>query len=259
MSTSPPPLLVTADEPLLDELLRLAAAAGSTPEVARDVPAALRAWPRAPLVLVGHDLADTLARASPSRREGVFVVLLAPTPDAVFRCALARRGRERGRAAAVRGLVGRAPHRRGRHRPGARPDLGSHRRRQAAPERRRSPVRSRRSPGARVRPWSSTPTRSVRASTGCSVSTWSRASVGTASATRPGGSVLERSVTPCHAARASPPSPGTPDRRRRPSRLSPCARCCRLPGGDTTRSSSTCLAAPIRWSTRSCRAATGCW
>lgn len=89
MSTSPPPLLVTADERLLDELLRLAAAAGSTPEVARDVPAALRAWPRAPLVLVGHDLADALARASPSRREGVFVVLLAPTPDAVFRSALA--------------------------------------------------------------------------------------------------------------------------------------------------------------------------
>ena len=89
MSTSPPPLLVTADERLLDELLRLAAAAGTTPEVARDVPAALRAWPRAPLVLVGHDLADPLARASPSRREGVFVVLLAPTPDAVFRSALA--------------------------------------------------------------------------------------------------------------------------------------------------------------------------
>ena len=89
MSTSPPPLLVTADERLLDELLRLAAAAGTTPEVARDVPAALRAWPRAPLVLVGHDLADALARASPSRREGVFVVLLGPTPDAVFRSALA--------------------------------------------------------------------------------------------------------------------------------------------------------------------------
>ena len=89
MSTAPPPLLVTADDRLLEELLRLAAAAGTTPEVARDVPAALRAWGRAPLVLVGHDLADPLARASPSRREGVFVVLLAPTPDAVFRSALA--------------------------------------------------------------------------------------------------------------------------------------------------------------------------
>ena len=34
------PLFVTADETLLDELLRLAAAAGSTPEVAHDAPAA---------------------------------------------------------------------------------------------------------------------------------------------------------------------------------------------------------------------------
>jgi secretion/DNA translocation related CpaE-like protein len=89
MTTSTPPLLVTDDDALLDELLRLAAAAGSTPEVARDVPAALRAWARAPLVLVGADLADALARAAPSRREGVFVVILAPTPDSVFRTALA--------------------------------------------------------------------------------------------------------------------------------------------------------------------------
>src|SRR3954449_354862 len=83
------PLLVTADETLLDELLRLSAAAGTTPDVAHDVPAALRAWAKAPLVLVGADVAPALARASPSRREGVFVVLLAPTPDAVFRSALA--------------------------------------------------------------------------------------------------------------------------------------------------------------------------
>src|SRR5690242_6309727 len=48
------PLFVTADESLLDELLRLAAAAGTTPDVAHDVPAALRACPRAPLVLVGE-------------------------------------------------------------------------------------------------------------------------------------------------------------------------------------------------------------
>jgi secretion/DNA translocation related CpaE-like protein len=83
------PLLVTADESLLDELLRLAAAAGTTPEVAHDVPAALRAWSRAPLVLVGDDLASTLARASPARRDAVFVVLGAPVPDRVFEVALA--------------------------------------------------------------------------------------------------------------------------------------------------------------------------
>jgi secretion/DNA translocation related CpaE-like protein len=82
------PLFVTADEPLLDELLRLAAAAGTTPQVARDVPAALRAWPRAPLVLVGADLADSLARAAPARRDAVFLVFTEPTPDAVFQLAL---------------------------------------------------------------------------------------------------------------------------------------------------------------------------
>jgi secretion/DNA translocation related CpaE-like protein len=83
------PLFVTADDSMLDELLRLAAAAGSTPEVARDVGGALRGWPRAPLVLVGEDLAPALARAAPSRRDGVFVVLTAPVPDRVFQVALA--------------------------------------------------------------------------------------------------------------------------------------------------------------------------
>jgi secretion/DNA translocation related CpaE-like protein len=82
------PLIVTADESLLDELLRLAAAAGVTPEVAHDVPAALRVWPRAPLVLVGADLAEPLAAASPARRDAVFVVLTAPEPDGVLQVAL---------------------------------------------------------------------------------------------------------------------------------------------------------------------------
>ena len=82
------PLFVTADEPLLEELVRLAAAAGTTPEVAHDVPAALRAWMGAPLVLVGPDLADDLARASPSRRPGVFVVVTGAVPDRLFRTAL---------------------------------------------------------------------------------------------------------------------------------------------------------------------------
>jgi len=83
------PLFVTADETLLDELLRLAAAAGTTPEVAHDVPAALRGWGTSPLVLVGEDLAVPLARAAPARRDAVFVVLTAPVPDRVFQVALA--------------------------------------------------------------------------------------------------------------------------------------------------------------------------
>ena len=83
------PLFVTADESLLEELVRLAAAAGTTPEVAGDVSAALRAWTRAPLVLVGEDLAVAMARAGPTRRDAVFVVLTAPVPDRVFQLALA--------------------------------------------------------------------------------------------------------------------------------------------------------------------------
>jgi secretion/DNA translocation related CpaE-like protein len=82
------PLLVTADESLLDELLRLSAAAGTTPEVAHDVPAALRAWSKAPLVLVGDDLAEALARAAPTRRDAVFVVMAPPVHDRVFQTAL---------------------------------------------------------------------------------------------------------------------------------------------------------------------------
>jgi len=83
------PLLVTADETLLDELLRLSAAAGTTPDVAHDVSGALRGWAKAPLVLVGADLAEPLARAAPARRDAVFVVLLGPSPDGVFATALA--------------------------------------------------------------------------------------------------------------------------------------------------------------------------
>jgi len=70
------------------EGIRLAAAAGTTPDVAHDVPAALRGWLKAPLVLVGADLADDLARAAPSRREAVFVVLVGAVPDRAFQVAL---------------------------------------------------------------------------------------------------------------------------------------------------------------------------
>ncbi|WP_460794630.1 septum site-determining protein Ssd [Nocardioides pacificus] len=83
------PLLITADDLLLDELLRLAAAAGVTPDVARDGPAALRRWAAAPLVLVGADLAAELAQAAPGRRDGVHVVAWGGVADDLFRQALA--------------------------------------------------------------------------------------------------------------------------------------------------------------------------
>ncbi|MBZ5739100.1 septum site-determining protein Ssd [Nocardioides mangrovi] len=85
----PPPLVVTRDPALLDELLRLAAAAGITPEVAADSGAALRAWSSAPVVLVGADVADELARIGPVRRPRVHVVALLAVPDELFRTALA--------------------------------------------------------------------------------------------------------------------------------------------------------------------------
>lgn len=68
------PLIVTADDALLDEALRLCAAVGATPVVAGDVTAARRSWKVAPAVLVCADLAADLARTEPARRGGVVVI-----------------------------------------------------------------------------------------------------------------------------------------------------------------------------------------
>jgi len=84
-----PPLLVTDDELLLADLVRLAAAAGVAPEVARDTATALRAWSSAPLVLVGADRAPDLSRARLPRRHAVHVVGRGALADEVFRHALA--------------------------------------------------------------------------------------------------------------------------------------------------------------------------
>jgi secretion/DNA translocation related CpaE-like protein len=71
---SPRPLVATGDEELLDELLRLTAVAGLVPEVAPDAGSAARHWRRAPLVLVGSDLAESLAALDlPARHEVVLV------------------------------------------------------------------------------------------------------------------------------------------------------------------------------------------
>lgn len=68
------PLLLTADSALLDDVLRLAAAADVEVEVAHAVPAARASWQTAPLILVGADLAEDLAHRDPPRRPGVVVV-----------------------------------------------------------------------------------------------------------------------------------------------------------------------------------------
>lgn len=83
------PLIVTRDDQLTEELLRLAAAAGVVPEVALDPGAALGSWRAASLVLVGADVAGDLAAFGPPQRPGVAVVGRGAVPDATFRHAVA--------------------------------------------------------------------------------------------------------------------------------------------------------------------------
>lgn len=66
------PLIVTEDTELLDDLLRLCAAAGATPEVHHGVPDRRGGWETAPLVLVGDDAARRVRGAA--RRRGVVLV-----------------------------------------------------------------------------------------------------------------------------------------------------------------------------------------
>lgn len=75
----PRPLVVTDDPDLLDDLLRLAAAAGVEVEVASHPEAARARWAVAAMVVVGADLAPALAAAVPVRRAGV--VVAATTED----------------------------------------------------------------------------------------------------------------------------------------------------------------------------------
>jgi secretion/DNA translocation related CpaE-like protein len=72
----PPParcLVLTADEALLDDVLRLAAAAGVEVDVAADVGAARSRWPGAPLVVVGDDRAEEVSRQLGRRHDVVLV------------------------------------------------------------------------------------------------------------------------------------------------------------------------------------------
>jgi secretion/DNA translocation related CpaE-like protein len=69
---------VTADADLLDDLLRLAAAAGVEVEVAVDAAAAKPAWRSAPCVLVGADAAAGCARAGLGGRSAVVMVARGP-------------------------------------------------------------------------------------------------------------------------------------------------------------------------------------
>jgi secretion/DNA translocation related CpaE-like protein len=68
------PLLCTAHPDLLDDVLRLAAAAGVELDVAADAGSARRGWSAAPLVIVGADLVDRVAGAALPRRTDVVLV-----------------------------------------------------------------------------------------------------------------------------------------------------------------------------------------
>lgn len=86
--TGAAPLIVTADPVLAEEVRRLSAAAGSTPCVVSEPIAALRAWPTAPVVLVGADRATALAAHRPARRPAVHVLGVGAVPDEAFRDAV---------------------------------------------------------------------------------------------------------------------------------------------------------------------------
>ncbi len=66
------PLILTDDIGLLDDLLRLCAAAGARPEVHHGLPERRGTWEEAPLVLVGDDAVPRLHDAT--RRDGVVLV-----------------------------------------------------------------------------------------------------------------------------------------------------------------------------------------
>ena len=81
------PLLITEDEQLLDDLLRLCAAAGALPEAVHGPPERKGDWEEAPLVIVGDDCAPRLRGTG--KRPGVLLVGRDPDDSAVWRLAVA--------------------------------------------------------------------------------------------------------------------------------------------------------------------------
>ncbi|MDT9594758.1 septum site determining protein [Nocardioides zeae] len=84
-----PPVLLTRDAELAQEVERLAAAAGVRLGVAATDGAVLAAWHDAPVILVGADVVDEVAALRPHRREGVQVVGGGRVGDGIYRAAVA--------------------------------------------------------------------------------------------------------------------------------------------------------------------------
>src|SRR3954454_5416748 len=81
-------LIVSADAELVDDLLRLAAAADVAASVVSDTVRARSAWRDAALVIAGPDLSAELADRAPPRRPGVILATSEPSPDGVYRLAI---------------------------------------------------------------------------------------------------------------------------------------------------------------------------
>lgn len=79
-------LLATDDVELLDDLLRLSAAAQIRPEIAMSLAAVRSRWSSAPLVVVGADMADQVQRAHVPRRPSVVLASRTAATEDLWRC-----------------------------------------------------------------------------------------------------------------------------------------------------------------------------
>ncbi len=74
LTPSSPAVIATRDPELLDQLMRLCAAASVTPDVINQAGQLRGLWRTAAVVVVGADLADDITAAGLGRREGVILV-----------------------------------------------------------------------------------------------------------------------------------------------------------------------------------------
>jgi secretion/DNA translocation related CpaE-like protein len=82
------PAVVTEDRELLDQLLRLCAAASVTPDLTEDSAGRRLAWARAGAVLVGDDQAAEMTRLGLSRRDNVILVSQRADPSPLWQLAV---------------------------------------------------------------------------------------------------------------------------------------------------------------------------